>query len=201
MQLYKYITAVYPMIFTAAALASEAAEQASEHSGESSVFSGYPGESIWTLVWFAVLLIALRKFAWKPLLAGLKAREDHISSEISGAEETRKKANEKLAEYERRIAEASEEARRLAEKEIAKGQDKAGDIVNAAKKEAEGIKNRAKDDINKAAESARKKLWDDAGEMVCSLGSEIFARTITPEDNKKLIDEAINKFRNVQNTA
>ena len=167
MQLKKYITAVYPMLFAAAAFASEAPLEEAEHSSESSVFSGYPGESIWTLVWFAVLLFALKKFAWKPLLAGLKAREDHISSEISKAEETRRLANERLAEYEKKIAAAQDEARLLAEKEVEKGQSKAGDIINAAKEEAEGIKSRAKEDINKAVESARKTLWDDAGEMVC----------------------------------
>lgn len=201
MQLKKHITAVYLLLFSVAVMASEISSEAAEHSSESSVFSGYAGESIWTLVWFAVLLIALRKFAWKPLLAGLKAREDHISSEISKAEETRKVAKDKLTEYETRLAEADQEAAKLAEREIVKGQNKAGDIVSAAKKEAEGIKHRAKDDVTKAVESAKKTLWDDAGEMVCALGSEIFSKTITVEDNEKLIDEAINKFKNIQETA
>jgi len=193
MQLEKYIAA-FPLVCASLAAASEAAAEAEKIS----VFNGYPGESIWTLVWFGLLLLALKKFAWKPLLAGLKAREDHISSEIAQAEETRKQAREKLAEYEKKLADADEEGRKLAEKHIAIAQSKGTDILTEAKKEADGIKIRAKEDISKAVEAAKKTLWDDAGEMVCSLGSEILGRTITPEDNRKLIDEAVSKFKQVQ---
>ncbi len=198
MSLIRYVTAVYPLIYTSAAFATEAAGEAAEHSEKISVFTGYPGESIWTLVWFAVLLLALKKFAWKPLLAGLKARNDHIISEIAAAEETRKQAGEKLAEYEKKLAAADAEGKKLAEKHIAIAQDKGADIVVAAKKEADGLKMRAKEDINKAVETAKRALWEDAGEMVCSLGSEILGRAITPEDNRKLIDDAVNKFKQVQ---
>ena len=61
-----------------------AAEEGAQ--GIKAVFSGYGGEAIWTLVWFAVLLLVLWKFAWRPLLAGLQGREEHISRQISEAE-------------------------------------------------------------------------------------------------------------------
>ena len=37
-----------------------------------------PGLFIWTIVTFLVLLALLAKFAWKPLLQALEAREDTI---------------------------------------------------------------------------------------------------------------------------
>ncbi len=198
MLLKRYVTAAYPLLCVSLAIASETATETAEQAEKVSVFTGYPGESIWTLVWFTVLLIALKKFAWKPLLAGLKARQDYIASEITQAEQTRKQAGDRLAQYEKKLAAADEEAKKLAQKHIAAAQGKGDDIVDAAKKEADGIKIRAREDINKAVDAAKKTLWDDAGEMVCSLGSEILGRAITPEDNRKLIDDAVNKFKQVQ---
>lgn len=182
---------ILALLFASLASASQEGGQAEQIS----VFSGYAGESVWTLVWFAVLLAALKKFAWKPLLDGLKAREEHIASEISEAERSRRAAGDKLAEYERKVAEAEEEGKKIAAKHLALAQNKSTDILEAARKEAESIKARANEDIGKAVETAKKHLWDDAGEMVCSLGSEVLGRVITAQDNQKLIDEAVSKFR------
>jgi hypothetical protein len=41
-------------------------------------------------------------------------------------------------------------------------------------------------------------LWQDAGEMIQTLGSEILGRVISSEDDKRLIDEAVRKIRPLQ---
>jgi len=45
---------------------------------------------------FIALLVILHKFAWKPILAGLKQREDYIRKSIDDAD----KINKQLAEFE-----------------------------------------------------------------------------------------------------
>ena len=51
---------------------------------------------ILTWVTFFILLFILQKFAWKPILAGLKKREDYIRKSLEDAD----KINEQLAESE-----------------------------------------------------------------------------------------------------
>ena len=52
-----------------------------------------PGLFVWTIITFLLLLTALAKFAWKPLLNILKEREDFIKSSLNDAE----KAQQELA--------------------------------------------------------------------------------------------------------
>ncbi|MGH6913576.1 MAG: F0F1 ATP synthase subunit B, partial [Geminicoccales bacterium] len=44
-----------------------------------------PGLFIWTILTFLVLLALLTRYAWKPLLAALQAREDRIRESLEGA--------------------------------------------------------------------------------------------------------------------
>ena len=48
-----------------------------------------PGLFIWTILTFLVLLFVLAKFAWKPLLAALEARENTIRSSLEDAEKAK----------------------------------------------------------------------------------------------------------------
>src|SRR6056297_1772905 len=65
---------------------------------QSGVFSGYFGESLWTIITFVLLMIVLWKFAWKPLLASINGRQEYIDKQLSDADNTLKRADEVLAE-------------------------------------------------------------------------------------------------------
>ncbi|ARN56134.1 F0F1 ATP synthase subunit B [Sedimentisphaera salicampi] len=177
-------------------LASETAAGGAEGESEKvNIFSGYLSESIWTLVWFAVLVFMLGKFVWKPMLAGLKAREDHISGEINSAEEMKKEAGQKLEQYQSKLENAEKDGKKAAQKHISEAEKKSQEILSKAMSEADEIKARAREDAKKAAESAKGSFVDEAGTIVCSLGSRIIGRVITPEDNKQLIDQAVDEFK------
>lgn len=174
--------------------ASDAATEA-EVSAASKIFSGYFGESIWTLIWFAVLVFVLKKVAWKPLLAGLQAREDHITTQIKNAEDTRQEAKNTLERYQKKLADADVEGKALVNQQMMSAQAKAQDLMEKARKEAEQIKLRAKEDIDRARQTAENNLVKEAGSMVFELGSEILGRSISAEDNERLIDEAVGKYQ------
>ena len=57
------------------------------------------GLLFWMLFSFCIVLIILRKFAWKPILSALKEREEGFQTALNSAEEARKE-----------IAETKEEA-------------------------------------------------------------------------------------------
>ena len=50
------------------------------------------GDVLFQLVMFIILMALLKKFAWGPLMGIMKQREDHVSSEINAAEESRVEA-------------------------------------------------------------------------------------------------------------
>jgi F-type H+-transporting ATPase subunit b len=154
---------------------------------ERGVFSGSFADAIWTVVAFTVLLVVLGKLAWRPLLNGLKAREQHIKQQLDTAENTRKQAETLLDGYKQQSLQIIEKAT-----EHAHQQEKA--LVEKATQEVIAIKRKANADIEYARLVASQQLWQQAGDMLLSVSSEVLGRAITHEDNQRLICEAIEKL-------
>ena len=55
------------------------------------------GLFFWTLVTFLILLFGLRKFAWGPILAAMKGREEGIRSDLARAAKERDEAQRLVA--------------------------------------------------------------------------------------------------------
>ena len=53
-----------------------------------------PGLLIWSSVSFILLLLLLKKFAWRPIIQALQAREEMIEGSIADAQKARKEVDE-----------------------------------------------------------------------------------------------------------
>jgi F-type H+-transporting ATPase subunit b len=186
----KKITAGLTILFAAAvAFGSEE----SGVSGQQSVFDGSMAEAIWTVIAFLVLLIVLGKVAWKPLLKALQQREDTIRQQLAAAETARLKAEKLLDEYKKQGIE-------LIEKATSRATQAEKDSIEKAGKEAMMMKERAISEINAAKNAACQQLWQQVGDMVLALGQEVIGRSITTDDNRRLIGEATEKLRSEQSS-
>jgi len=67
------------------------------------------GLMFWTLLVFLGLLFILRKFAWGPILSGLKEREQSISDALNEAKNAREEMSHMKSENEALLAEARAE--------------------------------------------------------------------------------------------
>ena len=67
------------------------------------------GLFLFQLVAFLLLLLLLGKYAWKPILAGLKEREETIENQLASAEKAKQEMESLNAENERLLAEARQE--------------------------------------------------------------------------------------------
>lgn len=155
---------------------------------QQNVFSGTFADALWTVIAFVVLLVVLSKFAWKPVLNGLKTRQEHIEHEIKTAEATKKQAEKLLEDYKQgglKIIEQATETAQLKQREI----------TEDTRQETLLIRQRAQDDIRHAEEAAAERLWNEAADMMLSLGSKVLGRTIVKDDNERLVREAIDKIR------
>lgn len=170
---------------------------AEEH-GTPSVFEGYYGEAIWTLVWFLVLLIVLWKFAWKPMLAGLTGRTEHIEKQISDAEKTRAEAKKVLEEYGAKLADAERQGRDIISTRTKEAEKQAKEVHLKTQKELEEKKIRAEAELDRERMEAADELWDQTGDIIRKLGQDVFGKTLDGEDNQKLIDEAIARLKKQQ---
>jgi len=179
------------IILFAAAVAFGSEE--SGGSGQQGIFDGSMAEAIWAVIAFLVLLIVLGKIAWKPLLKTLQTREDTIRQQLAAAETARLKAEKLLNEYKQQGIE-------LIEKAVSRATQIEKDSIEKAGREAIIMKERAVVEINAAKDAASQQLWQQVGDMVLALGQEVIGRSITTDDNKRLIGEATAKLRSEKST-
>src|SRR3974377_2044637 len=78
-----------------------------EKKPEDTLLSVEPGLIIWTIIIFILLLLILKKMAWKPLLSSLRNREQMIKESVEKAENLRKEA-EKLLDENKKLLEAAD---------------------------------------------------------------------------------------------
>src|SRR4051794_38176755 len=86
-----------------------AAEEGGSSSG-SFLVSPDVGLMIWTLIVFGLSMYLLAKFAFPRIAESLDKRQHAIEESIEYSERTRKEADELLAEYRARLAEARNQA-------------------------------------------------------------------------------------------
>jgi F-type H+-transporting ATPase subunit b len=182
------ITAAVWVLLAASNYALASTEAAEKSGGGTNIFEGSGADAIWTVVAFGLLVAILGKFAWKPLLAALKAREDHIHKQITDAETTRRAAERLLDEHKQKgqalLQQVNEQALKMER-----------NIIEKAKAEATMMKQKAQGDIEYARTAAAQQLWEQAGDMLLAVSTEVLGRTVTAQDNQRLIDEAIEKLR------
>lgn len=148
---------------------------------------------IWSVVVFLVLLGLLWKFAWGPILHALEEREERITKKITDAEAALKSANEKAAEYEKKIAAAKEEAAAIiaeGKRDVQKLHD---EILAAAQEEAVKERERARREIGLAKDAALEELRDRVVHLTSELAAQVLEREVKAEDHRRLIEQGIQR--------
>jgi F-type H+-transporting ATPase subunit b len=197
----RLLAAVWLWLNTAAvALASEAAVAVEGEGAEKapSVFEGDLSQSVWTLLWFVLLIIVLWKVAWKPLLKSLQARQDHIQKEIDDAEKTRKQAQQILDDYRSKLADAERQGREIINQRVKQAQSDAKEVENQNRKQIEQMKLRFDADMVREKLDAEEQLWSQAGSIVQKIGQDVFSKSLTDEDDQRLIQQAVERLKQTQ---
>ena len=154
-----------------------------------------PGLYIWAIVTFLVLLALLTKFAWKPLLQALEAREGTIRKALDDAQ----KATLELERLNRESAQIIRQARVDAESIITMSRSDAErhkeEMRQKARTEAEGIVKNAERQIQLETARALQQIRHEAADLSVAIASKLIQRNISKEDNEKLIDEALRQLQ------
>jgi F-type H+-transporting ATPase subunit b len=174
------------------ALAAGPALAAEAEGGEPlSPFAGDFGPALWTLIIFGLVLVVLGKFAWGPILTSLQARENFIRESLETAQRDRDQSEQRLREYEERLAQARTEATAIVEEGRRDAVAVRQRIEEEARREADKMIERAKREIHIATEGATKELYSVSARLATELAARILSREITPQDHQRLISEAI----------
>ncbi len=152
------------------------------------------GLIIWMTIAFSLLLWILAKFAWKPIMKGLKDREQTIEEALNTANKTREEMKELKFTNEQLLKEAKEErdlilrdARKVKESIIETARVKAND-------EADRIIENAKEAIKNEKLAAIHDMKNQLALLSIEIAEKIVKQELSGKDKHKefiqrLIDE------------
>lgn len=161
------------------------------------VFYIEPGLIIWTLVTFGVLLVILKTLAWRPIMDGLKNREERIRKDLERAEEAWKEAEEKANALANRLEAAKAEALAIIEEGRADAVKLKNSIMEEAQAEAQAIRERSKTEIELAKQQALKEIWDQTADLATQVASKMIEKELSAKDHQNLVKSCIEEYNQI----
>jgi F-type H+-transporting ATPase subunit b len=139
------------------------------------------GLFFWQILLFVLLLLLLRKFAWKPILDAVNEREDGIKNALAAAEEAKKEMQNVTADSEKLLKEARAEREAM----LKEARDIKNKLIEESKELAkiEGDKMILK--AQAAIESEKKAAVADIKNQVADLSIEIAEKVIKEQLSNK----------------
>ena len=152
------------------------------------------GLLFWMLLSFSIVLIILKKYAWKPILEALQEREQSIQDSLDQAENARKDIEGMKADNERILQEARNE-RDILLREARETKDSiVGEAKDAAKKEAEGLLERARQEIHTEKLAALAELKGHVASLSIEIAEKVLKEKLANDEaQNKLVDRLLDE--------
>jgi F-type H+-transporting ATPase subunit b len=162
---------------------------AAQEGARPNLLSPSGGLMFWTLAIFIVLLFILSRFAFKPLVAAVEAREAALEEAITNAKRDREAAAQLLEEQRQQLEAARVEAQRF----IADGRATAEKLKASMLEETKAQQ-------NEMLERARRELENEKGRAIAALRREaidlalagagkVISRNLDDAANRMLIED------------
>ena len=156
-----------------------------------------PGLYIWTIVTFLILLALLAKFAWRPLIAALVARQDAIRKSLDEARQARTELERLNAESQRILAQARSEAESILTATRSDANLFREELKQKARAEAAGIVKNAEKQIELETARALQQIRQEAVDLSVTIASKLLQRNVSKDDNLRLIEDT---FKHIEST-
>ena len=150
------------------------------------------GLVFWSVLIFGLFFFLLTKFAWKPILSAVKARDEMIKGSLASAAKAREEMLKLQSDNEAILKKAREE-REVILKEAREVRDKLiGEAKGKATEEAEKIVEKAKAGIEREKTKALAEIHEQVANLSIDIASKILGEKLAKTDEQsKLIDKYI----------
>ena len=132
------------------------------------------GLVFWTTIIFIMFFLILKKFAWKPILNAVKARDEMIKGSLASAEKARKEMLKLQSDNEAILRKAREEREGI----IKEARDIRDKLISEAKGKASEEAEKLVEKARAGIEREKKKALEDIREQVANLSIEIASKLL-----------------------
>jgi F-type H+-transporting ATPase subunit b len=152
------------------------------------------GLMIWTLIVFGLSLYILSKFAFPRIAEALDKRQHAIEESIEYAERTRRQADELLAEYRARLAEARNQADEIVARARKTGEHTEAEAIAEAKRKREELMAQTQREIEAETRRAIEQIRHGVADLTVLATEKVTRKTLTGDDQRKLVEEAVSEL-------
>jgi F-type H+-transporting ATPase subunit b len=147
------------------------------------------------IVNFLLLIILLKKFAYKPVLNMLSERAEKIEQSLRQAEKIEKELKNTETEKLKEINKAKEEAKKIIEEALIIAQNNTNKSLEETKAKTKEIVNKAKEEIQSEKEKSIKEAEREIAVLAIEIAEKILKKNLDGDAEKKLADETLSKIR------
>jgi F-type H+-transporting ATPase subunit b len=142
---------------------------------------------------FAVLFFFIWKWVLPRIGALLEERRDKIQGDLERAEETRRQAEQELAEYRQQLTKAREESNGIIEEARKTAEQLRADIQARAEREAAATVAKAQEEIRAERDRVFQELRGEIGEIAVTLAGRVVGESLDGKAHQRLIDAYIDE--------
>ena len=167
---------------------------AEESGGGSFLVSPNVGLMVWTLLVFGISLYILSKLAFPRIAEALDKRQKAIEESIDVAERTRTEADQLLAEYRERLAEARTQADEIVARARKTAENSEAETLADAKRKREEMMEQTRREIEAETKRAISEIRNEVADLTILATEKVTRKSLTAADQRKLVDEAISEL-------
>jgi F-type H+-transporting ATPase subunit b len=169
-------------------------QEAAPHGGGSALFSLNPGIIVWTWITFGILFLLLYKFAWKPILNGLAAREKKIKESLENAERIKQELESISRKQAEILSQAQAEGLKIIKMEREQAEALSQNIVRQSKEEAAALVAQAKKEISGETERARQILREEAATLIVTAAAKLVDSSLDDAKHREIAARYISEL-------
>ena len=145
-----------------------------------------------------ILYIILRKFFWEKIKKFMDDRAAAIQDAIDAAEAVNKRADEKMENYSKRIANVEEEGREIIKASKQQADEQAQQIIEEARQQASDIIAKAERTIEQERAQATEDMRKEIASIAMLAAEQIVGREIDNVGQDAIIDQVMEEARNTR---
>jgi len=159
------------------------------------------GTMFWTLVTFLILAFLLGRFAWKPLLAAVDAREAGIRDALDQARGEREESQKVLEEHRSLVTLARKERAEAVESGRQDALRLKAEILDEARKQREQLMTQAEAQIAAGLRQARTELRGEAADLAIQAASRLMGKNLDDATQRRLVEDYLAELERLGGSA
>lgn len=176
-------------------LALSAMFASSEESGSGSLLAVNYGLAFWTVLTFFLLLLILKKFAWKPILSALDEREQKIKDSLLMAEKANEEARQMIEENKKQLLLAEDEAKKIVDQSRIYADKLKSQLLEESKAQSQKLIENASQEIERKKLEAFDELKNQVADLSLSIAEKILKQNVDKNANAEMIKKYIDEIQ------